>query len=88
MVVDEFNRLGADMKTREHHAIVRGVARLSGAPVTATDLRAGAGLVLGGLVADGTTEVYDIQHIDRGYEKFEQKLASLGARIKRVPADA
>jgi len=88
MVVDEFNRLGADMKVREHHAIVRGVERLSGAPVTATDLRAGAGLVLGGLVAEGTTEVFDIEHIDRGYEKFEQKLASLGAMITRAPADA
>lgn len=87
MVVDEFNRLGADMKTREHHAIVRGVERLSGAPVTATDLRAGVGLVLGGLVAEGTTEVYDIHFIDRGYERFEEKLASLGADIRRVPAD-
>jgi len=88
MVVDEFNRLGADMKTREHHAIVRGVERLSGAPVTATDLRAGAGLVLAGLVAEGVTEVYDIEYIDRGYEDFESKLASLGARIRRAPAEA
>jgi UDP-N-acetylglucosamine 1-carboxyvinyltransferase len=84
MVVDEFNRLGADMKTREHHAIIRGVERLSGAPVTATDVRAGAGLVLGGLVAEGVTEVYEIQHIDRGYERFEEKMASLGAVIRRV----
>ncbi len=88
MVVDEFNRLGANMKTREHHAIVRGVERLSGAPVRATDLRAGAGLVLGGLVAEGVTEVYNIEHIDRGYEKFEEKMASLGARIRRAPAEA
>jgi len=87
MVVDEFNRLGADMKTREHHAIIRGVERLSGAPVTATDLRAGAGLVLAGLVAEGVTEVYDIQYIDRGYENFESKLASLGANIRRAPSD-
>lgn len=87
MVVDEFNRLGADMKTREHHAIVRGVQCLSGAPVRATDVRAGAGLVLAGLVADGITEVYDISHIDRGYEDFESKLASLGAKIRRAPAD-
>jgi len=88
MVVDEFNRLGANMKTSEHHAIVRGVERLSGAPVRATDLRAGAGLVLGGLVAEGVTEVYNIEHIDRGYEKFEEKMASLGARIRRAPAEA
>jgi UDP-N-acetylglucosamine 1-carboxyvinyltransferase len=87
MVVDEFNRLGADMKTREHHAIIRGVERLSGAPVTATDLRAGAGLVLAGLIAEGFTEVYEIKHIDRGYEGFEGKLVSLGASIKRERAD-
>ena len=84
MVVDELNRLGADIKTRDHHAIVRGVPRLSGAPVTATDLRAGAALVLAGLVAEGTTEVYEIEHIDRGYEMFADKLSSLGADIRRV----
>lgn len=86
MVVDELNRLGADVKTRDHHAIVRGVSSLSGAPVTATDLRAGASLVLAGLVAEGVTEIYDIEHIDRGYERFEQKLAGLGAGIRRVAA--
>ncbi|MFH1151019.1 MAG: UDP-N-acetylglucosamine 1-carboxyvinyltransferase [Actinomycetota bacterium] len=86
MVVDELNRLGADIRTKGHHAIVRGVPALSGAPVTAMDLRAGAALVLAGLVAEGTTEVYDIEHIDRGYERFEEKLASLGAGIRRVPA--
>jgi UDP-N-acetylglucosamine 1-carboxyvinyltransferase len=87
MVVDELNRLGADIKTKDHHAIIRGVPSLSGAPVTSTDLRAGAALVLAGLTAAGTTEVYDIQHIDRGYERFEEKLSGLGAKIKRVPAD-
>ena len=87
MVVDELNRLGADIKTKDHHAIIRGVPSLSGAPVTSTDLRAGAALVLAGLVAGGSTEVYDIQHIDRGYERFEEKLSSLGAKIKRVPVD-
>ncbi|MHB8894191.1 MAG: UDP-N-acetylglucosamine 1-carboxyvinyltransferase [Candidatus Geothermincolia bacterium] len=87
MVVDEFNRLGADMKTREHHAIIRGVECLSGAPVTATDVRAGAGLVLAGLIAEGVTEVYEIKHIDRGYENFESKLVSLGARIRRASVD-
>lgn len=86
MIVDELNRLGADIRTNDHHAIVRGVPRLSGAPVTATDLRAGAALVLAGLVAEGVTEVYEIQHIDRGYERFEEKLASLGAGIRRAPA--
>jgi len=86
MVVDEFNRLGADIKIREHHAIVTGVERLSGAPVVSTDLRAGAGLVLGGLMADGVTEVCDIQYIDRGYESFERKLVFLGAKIQRVPS--
>jgi UDP-N-acetylglucosamine 1-carboxyvinyltransferase len=85
MVVDELNRLGADIKTHDHHAIVRGVPALSGAPVSCADLRAGASLVLAGLVADGVTEVFDIEHIDRGYERFEEKLSSLGARIDRVP---
>jgi len=86
MIVDELNRLGADIRTSEHHAIVRGVPRLSGAPVSATDLRAGAALVLAGLVAEGVTEVFEIQHIDRGYERFEEKLAGLGADIRRAPA--
>ena len=84
MVVDELNRLGADIKTKDHHAIVRGVKKLSGAPVTATDLRAGAALVLAGLVAEGVTEVYRVEHIDRGYDRFTEKLSSLGADIRRV----
>lgn len=83
MVVDELNRLGAEIKTKDHHAIIHGPRALSGAPVSATDVRAGAALVLAGLVAEGTTEVYDIDHIDRGYERFEQKLTSLGAKIER-----
>ncbi len=83
MVVDELNRLGAEIKTKDHHAIIHGPRALSGAPVTATDVRAGAALVLAGLVAEGTTEVYDIDHIDRGYERFEEKLTSLGAKIER-----
>ena len=85
MIVDELNRLGADIRTKGHHAIVRGVEGLSSAPVISTDLRAGAALVIAGLLADGITEVYEIQHIDRGYERFEEKLASLGARIRRRP---
>ncbi len=83
MFVNELVRLGADVRTDGHHAVVRGKAQLSGAPVTAHDIRAGAGLVLAGLVADGTTEVTDVQHIDRGYEGFVDKLVALGADVRR-----
>lgn len=82
--VQELRRLGADVRTDGHHALVRGVERLSGAPVEATDVRAGAGLVLAGLVAEGTTTVYDVSHIDRGYANFVEDLQGLGADIKRV----
>lgn len=85
MIVDELNRLGANIKTEGNHAIISGVERLSGAPVSAPDLRAGAALVLAGLAAEGVTEVYGLRHIDRGYENFEEKLQSLGASVKRVP---
>ncbi|MBU4194648.1 MAG: UDP-N-acetylglucosamine 1-carboxyvinyltransferase [Actinobacteria bacterium] len=85
MVVDEINRLGADIRTKDHHAIIKGVTGLSGAPVSAPDLRAGAALVLAGLIAEGTTVVYQVQFIDRGYERFEEKLNSLGARVRRAP---
>jgi UDP-N-acetylglucosamine 1-carboxyvinyltransferase len=88
MVVDELNRLGADITTKGHHAIVRGVEALSSAPVTSTDLRAGAALCIAGMLADGATEVYEIQHVDRGYERFEEKLGSLGAKIHREPVGA
>ncbi|HET6794854.1 MAG TPA: UDP-N-acetylglucosamine 1-carboxyvinyltransferase [Acidimicrobiales bacterium] len=81
--VDELGRMGADIRTEGHHAVVRGVERLSGAPVKAPDIRAGAALVLAGLVADGETEVMDAGHIDRGYEDFAGKLASLGADVRR-----
>ena len=83
MFVDELVRLGADVRTDGKHAVVRGREQLSGAPVTAHDIRAGAGLVLAGLVADGITEVGDVQHIDRGYEGFVDKLVSLGADVRR-----
>lgn len=83
MFVNELVRLGADVRTDGHHAVVRGRAQLSGAPVTAHDIRAGAGLVLAGLVADGTTEVSDVQHVDRGYEGFVEKLVALGADVRR-----
>ena len=75
--------MGADISTEGHHAVIRGVPRLSAAPVRAPDIRAGAALVMAGLVADGVTEVADVHHIDRGYEDFEMKLEALGARIRR-----
>lgn len=83
MFVNELVRLGADVRTDGHHAVVRGKEQLSGAPVTAHDIRAGAGLVLAGLVADGLTTVGEVHHIDRGYEGFVEKLVSLGADVRR-----
>ncbi len=85
MFVDELVRLGADVRTDGHHAVVRGKPKLSGAPVRATDVRAGAALVLAGLVADGVTEVADVFHIDRGYESFTEQLQALGAHLSRDP---
>ncbi len=82
--VEEMIRLGADARTDGHHAVVHGVEQLSSAPVWSSDIRAGAGLVLAGLVADGITEVHDIEHIDRGYPHFEEQLQSLGGTIERV----
>jgi len=84
--VEEMVRLGADARTDGHHAVVRGVGRLSSAPVWASDIRAGAGLVLAGLCADGDTEVWDVAHIDRGYPLFVENLQALGADISRVSA--
>ena len=81
--VHELSRLGADVHTDGHHALVRGRSRLSGAPVEATDVRAGAGLVLAGLVAEGTTTVHEVHHIDRGYAGFVESLQGLGAQITR-----
>ncbi|MFF0494734.1 UDP-N-acetylglucosamine 1-carboxyvinyltransferase [Nocardia sp. NPDC003482] len=82
--VEEMIRLGADARTDGHHAVVRGIPRLSSAPVWSSDIRAGAGLVLAGLVADGVTEVHDVFHIDRGYPDFVENLRSLGADVTRV----
>lgn len=82
--VAELNRMGADIKLEEHTAIVRGVSRLEGAPVMASDLRAGAALVVAALAAEGTSLVRRIYHVDRGYERLEDKLTALGARITRV----
>ena len=84
MHVDELKRMGADIKIEGRAAIVQGVHGLTGAQVTATDLRAGAALLLAGLVADGVTEIREIHHIDRGYEKIEEKLRGIGAEIKRA----
>src|SRR5687767_5872749 len=85
MFVDELARLGADVRTDGHHAVVRGRERLSGAPVVATDIRAGAGLVLAGLVAEGETTLSHVHHIDRGYPDFVGQLRALGANIDREP---
>ncbi|WP_158843394.1 UDP-N-acetylglucosamine 1-carboxyvinyltransferase [Saccharothrix deserti] len=84
--IEEMVRLGADARTDGHHAVVRGVERLSSAPVWASDIRAGAGLVLAGLCADGATEVYEIFHIERGYPGFVENLRKLGATVDRVSA--
>ncbi|MCL2324198.1 MAG: UDP-N-acetylglucosamine 1-carboxyvinyltransferase [Actinomycetia bacterium] len=83
MFADELGRMGADISIEGHYALVKGGAELSGAAVRCPDLRGGAALVLAGLVAEGTTTVHDVFHIDRGYEGFCEKLFSLGARIER-----
>jgi UDP-N-acetylglucosamine 1-carboxyvinyltransferase len=85
MHVLELQRMGAHIRLEGNTAIIQGVERLNGAPVMATDLRASASLVLAGLVAEGTTVVDRIYHIDRGYECIEEKLSGLGANIRRVP---
>jgi UDP-N-acetylglucosamine 1-carboxyvinyltransferase len=84
MFVNEMVRLGADIRTDGHHAVVRGRHQLSGAPVRATDIRAGAGLVIAGLCADGVTEVGAVHHIDRGYPNFVEDLAKLGVDVERA----
>jgi UDP-N-acetylglucosamine 1-carboxyvinyltransferase len=81
----EMRRMGAEIRLEGNTAIIKGVRRLTAAPVMATDLRASASLVLAGLVAEGTTVIDRIYHIDRGYESIEEKLAQLGAQIRRVP---
>jgi UDP-N-acetylglucosamine 1-carboxyvinyltransferase len=83
MHVDELKRMGADIKIDGRSAIIQGVKNLTGAPVKASDLRAGAALVLAGLVAEGVTEIDNIYHIDRGYDGIEEKFANLGAKIWR-----
>jgi len=86
MHVHELQRLGADIQLEGNIAIIKGVKKMSGAPLMATDLRASASLVLAGLVAEGDTTVDRIYHIDRGYECIEEKLGSLGAHIRRLPS--
>ena len=86
MFVNEMSRLSADIRTDGHHAVVRGRERLSGAPVRATDIRAGAGLVIAGLCAEGVTEISGVDHIDRGYPNFVADLRGLGVTVERVPA--
>lgn len=84
MFASELVRMGADITIEGHHALVRGVERLQGAPVSSTDLRAGAALVLAGIAAEGETHVHEISHIDRGYEDYVGKLRSLGADVERT----
>jgi UDP-N-acetylglucosamine 1-carboxyvinyltransferase len=81
--VDELSRMGADIRVDLNSAFIRGVPRLYGATVEATDLRAGAALVIAGLAAHGTTVVEQIHHIDRGYDRIEKMLTRLGAHIRR-----
>jgi UDP-N-acetylglucosamine 1-carboxyvinyltransferase len=81
--IEELQRLGADIRTNGHHAVVRGVPRLSGAPVRAHDIRAGAAMVVAGLAAEGETVISGVHHIDRGYDDLVGRLAAVGARIER-----
>ncbi len=84
MHVSELRRMGADIQVSGHQAVVKGVSRLNGAPVMATDLRASASLVLAGLRAEGATVISRVYHLDRGYETLEKKLSGLGAKIERI----
>jgi UDP-N-acetylglucosamine 1-carboxyvinyltransferase len=85
MFVQELQRMGADVHTQDHHAVIRGVERLSAAPVRALDIRAGAAMVIAALTADGVTEISDVHFIDRGYERLEDKLSALSAEVRRQP---
>lgn len=87
MHVPEFKRMGADISLNDSNAIIKGCSNFSGAPVMASDLRASAGLVIAGLMADNTSEIQRIYHLDRGYEYFEKKLSALGANIRRVKSE-
>ena len=84
MFASELNRMGSRITVEGHHALVRGVSRLEGAPVSSPDLRGGAALVIAGLAAEGETIVHDIHHIDRGYEDYVGKLSGIGANVERI----
>lgn len=86
-VVEELNRMGADIRNEGHHAVVRGVDKIDGVPVKAPDLRGGAALLVAALAAQGTTEIQEIYHIDRGYQGIEHRLNRLGAKIERVSTE-
>lgn len=88
LYVDELRRMGADIRTEGHHAVIRGVDRLSGAPVRALDIRAGAAMTIAALAADGVSEISDLHHLDRGYEGFVTKLRALGVEATRVDEPA
>ena len=82
--VDQLTAMGANIKVNGKTAVIEGVSGLSGCPVRSTDLRAGAAMLIAGLIARGTTELYNLTHIDRGYENFQGKLTALGADITRI----
>ena len=84
LYVDELRRMGADIRTEGHHAVIRGVPRLSAAPVRALDIRAGAAMSIAALGADGVTEISELHHLDRGYEGFVGKLVALGVEVRRI----
>ena len=81
---DELNKMGANITAQGKSAFFEGVEKLYGSPVYSTDLRAGAALIIAGIIANGTTEIYNLEHIDRGYENIEEKFRNLGAIIERV----
>ena len=83
----ELNKMGARITAKEKTAVFEGVNELTAAPVYATDLRAGAALIIAGIMAKGKTEIYNLNHIDRGYENIEEKFRKLGAKIERVSED-
>jgi len=86
MFVDELNRMGADIRTEGHHAVIVGVEGLSAAPVRSLDIRAGAAMIIAALAADGVTEITNLYHVDRGYEDLDGRLAALGAQVQREPS--
>ena len=86
MHVEELRRMGADIRVEGNRLVVTGRQKLTGAPVMASDLRASAGLIVAGLAAEGMTQIQRVYHLDRGYERLEEKLGALGADVRRQPA--